>query len=445
MNGPNDSYTIPPLMTRSSLPEINSAGSLLGEFFAQGIEAADLPALFPLLRARETLNAFTTLFRGGEDEVLVRLMVLREIGMRADVPYWSSQELQAHFAYLDPVKFDTVLKRLRENDLLVWDAEQRIYQLSTAGRITLSALATLLNFAGENDAELGYITAQVAAGQAVGKISAETLQHLLGRLNELQNEFDQAVLAGSEFRLRHSQEKLASVWHWVEKGTEIIRAITADGDLDTATYRIAHSIGQAQSRMLRMTGVFQRAVNSLERQRVHLGQSGLSSSDIVAWLRKLSQGQLVAVANQALFVPPQPLFVTPNEMLDTAEYELLEREREKTAHSILPPPSDAPETDRADTVAAERLVLLEQFIGNLNGIATDADLGDVVVGGDYPQAAYRMSLLALLNDTESGSLTGPEAELATLPFRLNISRETRKVDRNGVREISVGMLERIES
>ena len=186
-------------MIRSSSSEINDASTLsggLGEFFAQGIEAADLPALFPLLRAREALNAFITLFRGGEDEVLVRLMVLREIGTRADAPCWSPQELQAHFGYLDPVKLDTVLKRLRENDLLVWDTEQRSYQLSAAGRITLSALATLLSFAGENDAELGYITAQVAAGQALGRVSAETLQHLLGRLNELQNEFDQAVLAG---------------------------------------------------------------------------------------------------------------------------------------------------------------------------------------------------------------------------------------------------------
>ena len=26
---------------------------------------------------------------------------------------------QGHFAYLDPVKLDTVLKRLRDNDLLV--------------------------------------------------------------------------------------------------------------------------------------------------------------------------------------------------------------------------------------------------------------------------------------------------------------------------------------
>lgn len=431
-------------MTRSSLPETNNASASLGglsEFFAHGIEAADLPALFPLLRARAALNAFITLFRGGEDEVLVRLMVLRGIGTRADAPCWTSQELQAHFAYLDPVKLDTVLKRLRENNLLVWDTEQRIYQLSAAGRITLSALATLLDFAGESDAELGYITAQVAAGQAIGKVSAETLQHLLGRLNELQNEFDQAILAGSEFRLRRAQAKLASVWHWVEKGTEIIRAITGDGDLDTPTYRIAQSIGQAQSRMLRMTGVFQRAVNSLERQRVHMGQSGLSSSDIVSWLRNQSQERLITAANGALFAYPQPMFVTPNEMLDTAEYELIEREREKAAHSILPPSSDAPETGRIET---ERLVVLEQFLANLNSIEIEASLGDVVVGGDYPQAAYRMSLLALLNDSDSGILTGPVAELATMPFKLKLSSGTHKVGRDGVEEISMGILERLQ-
>lgn len=432
-------------MTSFSSPETGNASSLsagLGEFFAQGIEAADLPALFPLLRAREALNALITLFRGGEDEVLVRLMVLREIGTRADAPCWSPQELQAHFGYLDPVKLDTVLKRLRENDLLVWDPEQRIYQLSPIGRLTLSALATLLNFAGESDAELGYITAQVAAGQAIGRVSAETLQHLLGRLNELQNEFDQAVLAGSEFRLRRSQAKLASVWHWVEKGTEIIRTMTGDGDLDTATYRVAQSIGQAQSRMLRMTGVFQRALSSLERQRVHLGQSGLSSSDIMTWLRNQSQEQLASVADLAVFAYPQPVFITPHEMLDTAEYELLEREREKAALSVLPPPNAAPETAQ---IEAERLVLLEQFLGNLNGIETEADLGDVVIGGAYPQAAYRMSLLAMLNDIDGGLLTGSMAELAAAPFKLKVSPDTRKIRRDGVEEISVGMLERTRS
>jgi len=64
-------------------PPARPAASLLEEFFAPGVEAGDLPALFPLLRAREALDAFITLFRGGEDEVMVRLLVLREIGARA--------------------------------------------------------------------------------------------------------------------------------------------------------------------------------------------------------------------------------------------------------------------------------------------------------------------------------------------------------------------------
>ncbi|MDN5882361.1 MAG: hypothetical protein L0H37_08320, partial [Nitrosospira sp.] len=68
-----------------------------------------------------------------------------------------------------------------------------------------------------------------------------------------------------------------------------------------------------------------------------------------------------------------------------------------------------------------------------------------VVGGDYPQAAYRMSLLALLNDSDSGILTGPVAELATAPFKLKLSSGTHKIGRDGVEEISMGILERIQS
>jgi len=418
-------------------PPARPAASLLEEFFAPGVEAGDLPALFPLLRAREALDAFITLFRGGEDEVMVRLLVLREIGARAEAPRWSPQELQGHFKYLDPVKLDTVLKRLRDNDLLVWDGEERVYQLSGAGRIALSALANLLALAGEADAELGFITAQVAAGQAIGKVSAETLQHLLGRLNELQNEFDQAVLGGSEFRLRRAQDKLESVFHWIEKGTEIMRAVTASGDLDTASYRIAQAIGQAQSRMLRMTGVFGRALNSLERQRVHLGESGLSSSDVTHWLRGLDRGALCALLHGALRANPEPLFVTPQEMLDVAEYELLERERQKAAASTLPPPQEAPSTQR---IEGERLELLREFLGTLQGIAEETPLADAVVGGDFGRAAYRLSLLTLVGDGQSEAFAGPVAELARVPLTLTLSDERRSVGRDEVGELSEGML-----
>ena len=51
----------------------------LNEFFREGIGWEICLRCFRCC-ARDTLNAFITLFRGGDDEVMVRLMVLREIG-----------------------------------------------------------------------------------------------------------------------------------------------------------------------------------------------------------------------------------------------------------------------------------------------------------------------------------------------------------------------------
>ncbi len=93
----------------------------LADFFAHGVEPADVAPLYPLLGARVLIAACIAVFRGGEAEVMVRLLVLREIGARADNPSWSPRELEMHFSFLDAVKLETVLKRLREHELLVWD------------------------------------------------------------------------------------------------------------------------------------------------------------------------------------------------------------------------------------------------------------------------------------------------------------------------------------
>ncbi|MGH7309444.1 MAG: hypothetical protein ACREK6_12180 [Candidatus Rokuibacteriota bacterium] len=53
----------------------------LQAFFRSGITAEDLPGLFLLRRAWPMLNAFITLFRGGEDEVCgFRPIVIGRIG-----------------------------------------------------------------------------------------------------------------------------------------------------------------------------------------------------------------------------------------------------------------------------------------------------------------------------------------------------------------------------
>lgn len=204
------------------------ADALLAEFFRADVDAERLPGLSRLLSARDTLHALITLFRGGDDEVLVRLLVLRDIGARAAAPRWQPAELSAHFAYLNPVKLDTVLKRLREHGLLVWDGDDGSYALSQPARLVLAALSTLLGQSGD-EAELGYLTSQVAAGEAVGDVSADSLQHLLARLNELHAEFLDALESQSEFRITAAQDRLQAVWRWVEKSTDIIRRITEIG------------------------------------------------------------------------------------------------------------------------------------------------------------------------------------------------------------------------
>ena len=408
------------------------------ELFADGVRAEDIGALQPLLAARGLLRAFVTLFRGSEDEVLARLLVLREIGVRAEAPRWSPQDLRAHFAYIDPVKLETVLKRLRDNDLLLWDNDEAVYALSAPGRVALAALTTILEFATEADAELGYFTAQVAAGQALGRLSGDALQHLLARLNELQNEFEQAVLSGSEFRIRASQQRLDAVWRWVEKGTEIIRAITAEEDLDTHTYRVAQQIGHAQSRMLRMTAVFQRALNGIEAQRVHLGASGLHSSDIADWLRGRSVANLLSMLKGAVSAHPEPAFVTASEMLDIAEFELLERERALLPHTALPPGQAAPES-LPD--APERLLAAERFLDDLRLVEQESTLEQVVViAHDYALSAYRLSLLALLNDPESAALAGTVADLARQALSVEFTDQLTPVMRGEVAAISTGVL-----
>lgn len=318
-------------------------GPTLGEFLAPGVDAGDVPSLFPLLAGRALIGALIALFRGGEEEVLVRLAVLREIGARAEAPEWTPRELETHLAFLDPVKLDTVLKRLREHDLLVWDGERRLYQLSPTGRMVLSALSTLLSFSADDESELGFLASQVAAGSATSKLSAETLAHLSARLAELEEGFAQAIASGSEFRLRAAQSKLESVWRWMEKGNEIIAALSEDGFNDDASWRMAQDIGARQSRIMRMSSAFQRELAAIARQRVHLSEGGLSSSELAAWLRELDIDRLAALAGGGPAITPELAFILPDVMIDNTE-EFVDRARPDRRVSTLPPPTEVRET-----------------------------------------------------------------------------------------------------
>lgn len=412
----------------------------LADFLAPGVIAEDLPELHPLLVAKPLLAAFTALFHGGEDAVIARLLVLREIGARAEAPQWTPAELEARFAYIDAVKLDTILKRLREHTLLVWDGERRHYQLAATGRMALAALDQLLKFSAEDDAELGYITSQIAAGAATGRVSAEVLRHLLARLTELESEFEQAVRSGSEYKLKLAQDKLASVWQWMEKGNAVVRGLSSDGLTNDTAWRLAQEIGARQSRIMRMTGVFQRELSKIARQQVHLSQGGLTTSDLAAWLRGQSAGQLADLLTSRARIVPETVFVLTDVMLDVAEYELLERERYAVKTSHMPVPASAEETHEYAITAPPDLARFTAILGNL---VTPTLVADVVVGGDYRTAAYRFSLLPLIGE----SIADPDLA-AFAGLALDTHWDTSDpadttleiVNRNEVAAISAGLL-----
>lgn len=407
----------------------------LAEFFVAGVEPADVPQFFPLFATRPLIGAMIALFRGGNDEVMVRLMVLREIGLRADAPEWSPRELQSHFAFINQSKLNTVLSRLREHELLLWDNERHIYQISSAGRMVLSALSSLLSFGAEQDGELGFLASQIAAGSSVGKLSPETLSHLLARLTELEEEFSQAVSSGSEFRLREAQSKLASVQKWMDKANEVMRNLAADG-LDDATWKLSQQIGQRQSRLMRMSSVFQRELAEISRQQVHLSHGGLSSSELAAWLKLRTVDELAGFAEAQLAISPESTFILPDVMLDNTE-EFIEREQPNRRVSTMPTPS---EVEYVNDIQLEPPPQLAALTHLLSGLEAPLSLADGVVGGGFSDASYRLSLLAFLGERN----VDPElAPLAHLPLRVrwSESHELQTIGRDEIAAMSGGHIE----
>ncbi|WP_256080834.1 hypothetical protein [Massilia sp. YIM B04103] len=406
-------------------PTEQEQNAALQAHFQPNVSVDEIEQVFHLKRAQPLLQVFTALFHGGFEGVLVRLLVLRELANDTTSSAFSRADINTKLAYMLPESLETVLMRLRSNQLLAWDAQQAVYRVTPMARNVLSAIDSLLGLGQtEDQAEMGFLLSQVAGAQAVGGVTVEQLQHLLGRLVDLTDEFRDAIASGSEFRLRASQAKWHLACDWVEKGSEILRAITSDERADAATHRAAQAIGRAQSQLLNMQGMFSRALNQIERQRVHLGQSGLSTTDIKRWL--LEHEDLASLAEDAIDQPAKPLFITPAEMIDVAETELMAERAGNTGEGGLPTGQDAPTTIN-DTPAMQKelddwLARLSDF-ANLNNFPSVADgapkeipVHESLLPASFAVASYRASLLPLLGDAAEASLQGATAELARLPL-----------------------------
>jgi hypothetical protein len=422
----------------------------LAAHFQHGIAPDEIEQVFHLKRAQPMLSAFSALFHGSQDGVLVRLLVLRELAADTGSSAFTRADINTKMAYLIPESLETVLNRLRTHGLLAWDAPSAVYRITPLARNVLSALDTLIALAKpeEDDAEMGFLLSQVAGAQAVGGVTVEQLRHLLGRLIELTEEFRDAIASGSEFKLRNSQAKWHMACDWVEKGSAILRAITSDERADSATHKAAQAIGRAQSALLNMQGMFSRALNQIERQRVHLGQSGLSTTDVKRWL--LAHEDLASLAADAIDRPVVPLFGTPAEMIDVAETELL------TERAIVVGPKGLPSGEDAPLTVNDNPAMQAELNDWINKLADFANLGNFpefsetgpkkvqlhesLLPAGFAVASYRASLLPLLGDASEASLQGATAELARLPIRFEPLDEMVQLDDPEVAAMSFATL-----
>jgi hypothetical protein len=410
-------------------------------YFRDPTFAAESSLAWALGQRLDVLDAMRGLLSGGQAAARLRLWAFLELAAHPRGRL-QREDLNQLFHGLKPDALDTVLKRLRDLDLLIWDSTAQDYHLSPLAHHAQALLAPLARMASEDD-EMASLLAQVAGAQALGLSDAGQIRHLHAQLARLYDDFADAIASGSEARLREAQPRFERALKLVGRAGEALTALIRSEHDDPRLEREARALGYGQARLLAMASQFTRALQQADRQRVTLGSTGITSSDVRHWLQ--SHPTLSELLGNALSVGVRPVFVSGHDLLDVAEGEF-ERDRPDRQRSQgLPPPLEA--------VTGEMEVLhmpqeLDDLIVQLGAWANVPDGGlpqqhpvtEVVLGGRFAQVAYRMQLLPLLGDEQARTLKGQTGDLARLPWRVELQPVVQSTDDEHVAAISVGQL-----
>lgn len=424
--------------------EINQEdeGGSFESYFRDPSQAMESPLAWAIGQRTDLLEALRGLFSGPRPVVQLRLWCLMEL---VSVPqgHIARDDLNRLFYALQPQALDNVLKRLRDTGLVIWDQTTQDYSLSGLAQ-QLHGLLVPLSKAASDDDELAPLLAQVAGAHALGLADASHLKHLHAQLSRLHDEFADAIASGSEARLRHAQPRFERALTLVDRAGQALTALIRSESEDPRLEREARALGHAQAKLLSMASQFNRAMQQADRQRVTLGSTGVTSSDVRQWLRE--HDALHELLREALSLNVQPIFVSQHDLIDVAEGEF-ERDRPDPQRSTgLPPSAQA----RAGEIEVLRMPQeLEDLIKKLTGWRGKAapetselrPLQDVVLGGRFAQAAYRMQLLPLLGDAQAKTLTGQTGELARTGWKSVLDTTVSETDDQHVAAMSQGRLE----
>ena len=412
---------------------VEPADSRFEDYFRDGVAPFESQALWQLAQHDATLDALRGLFHGPAPLVRLRVWVFMEL-MSVPQSRISRDEINHRFHTVREEPLTLVLGRLREVGLLLWEATTQDYGLPPLAPQVMALLSPLMR-AQADDADLAGLLASVAGAQQVGLVEPAQLLHLQAQLARLHDEFAEAIASGSEFRLRQARRRFDRALTLVERASQALTAIITGAQGDVRLERVARELGLAQARLLAMASQFNRAMQQADRQRVTLGSTGVTTTDVRRWLQ--SATNLALLLEDVLSAQVQPVFVTAHELLDVAEAEF-ERDRPSAIRGdALPPPQTAP------VGTLERLSLpieLDTLVAQLASWTEAHPVADALLGGRYAQAAYRAQLMPLLGDPQAQELQGRTGDAARAPWRVQWSTELVQSDDLEVRALSAGWL-----
>lgn len=427
----------------SSSPDLSDSPSFESYFREPGL-APEQPLAWALGQRLDLIDALRGLFNGPQALVRLRLWVFMALAGQPQARF-SRDDLNQLFHALLPEALDSALKRLRDIGLLAWDATAQDYHLPPLAQQVHGLLASLTSVPAAEHDDMATLLAQVAGAQQLGLVDTNQLKHLHAQLARLHDEFAEAIASGSESRLRLAQPRFDRALSLVDRAGQALTALIRAEHEDPRLEREARALGQDQARLLSMASQFTRALQQADRQRVTLGSTGLTSSDVRRWLQH--HPALYELMGEALSVPVRPVVVSQHDLVDVAEGEF-ERDRPVADGSMsLPPPTEA-----ADGTLG--VLSLPEELGQMIGLfdrwfrqapaTADASAGrplhEAVLGGRFAQAAYRMQLMPLLGDAQARTLKGLTGDLARSPWEWQASARHLAVDDEAVALISEGTL-----
>ncbi|MDO9237046.1 MAG: hypothetical protein Q7U28_13565 [Aquabacterium sp.] len=406
--------------------------------------APEQPQAWALGQRLELIDALRGLFSGPQALVQLRLWCFMELASQPQARL-SRDDVNSVFHALLPEALDSVLKRLRDLNLLVWDAVAQDYHLSALAQQLHGLLAPLTTPPAAEYDDMAVLLAQVAGAQQLGLVSTNQLQHLHAQLARLHDEFAEAIASGSEARLRAAQPRFDRALELVDRAGQALTALIRAEHDDPRLEREARAIGQEQARLLSMASQFTRALQQADRQRVTLGSTGLTTSDVRAWLQR--HPTLYNLVGESLSIPVRPVMVSQHDLIDVAEGEF-ERDRpDASHHAELPAPAEAASGTLGTLSLPPELGTLISLLGRWseqaaqNGAVPSArPMADAILGGRFAQAAYRMQLMPLVGDAQAQTLKGLTGDLARSPWQWQISPRYQSTQDEAVALISEGTI-----